>query len=73
MNYLEYLLEWMVMHRGKIIGVLVGLSISLSVIFWGFLKTLFIVVCVVLGYLGGKQLDDQVDIKDRLLRLLGER
>jgi len=70
---LEFFLEWMLMHRGKIIGVLVGLLLSLSMIFWGILKTLLIVVCVVLGYLGGKQLDDQVDIKERLLRLLRER
>ncbi len=73
MDNLELFLEWMLMHRGKIIGVLVGLMLSLSVIFWGILKTLLIVVCVVLGYLGGKQLDDQVDIKERLLRLLRER
>jgi uncharacterized membrane protein len=73
MDSLEFILEWMLMHRGKIIGVLVGLLISLSVIFWGVLKTLLIVVCVVIGYFGGKQLDDRVDIKDRLLRMLGER
>ncbi len=70
---LEFFLEWMLMHRGKIIGVLVGLLLSLSMIFWGILKTLLIVVCVVLGYLGGKQLDDQEDIKERLLRLQRER
>ncbi|SFR02647.1 DUF2273 domain-containing protein [Desulfoscipio geothermicus] len=65
--------EWIMMHRGKILGTLVGLAVSLSVIYWGVLKTLFIAVCVGLGYLGGKQLDDRVDIKDKLLRLLGER
>lgn len=65
--------EWILMHRGKILGTLAGLIISLSVIFWGILKTLFIVICVVLGYLAGKQLDDQVDIRSMLLRLLGER
>jgi uncharacterized membrane protein len=65
--------EWIMMHRGKILGALVGLAVSLSVIYWGVLKTLFITVCVGLGYLCGKQLDDRVDIKDKLLRLLGER
>ncbi len=73
MDNLELFLEWMLMHRGKIIGVLVGLFLSLSVIFWGILKTLLIVVCVVLGYLGGKQLDDQVNIRERLLRMIRER
>lgn len=66
-------LEWIITHRGKILGALAGLLISLSVIFWGVLKTLLIVIFVVLGYLVGKQLDDRVDIKDLILRLLGER
>lgn len=72
MNY-HLLLEWMLTHRGKILGAMAGFAVSLLVIYWGILKTLFVVICVVLGYLGGKQLDDQVDIKGRLLRLLGER
>lgn len=67
------LLEWIVDNRGKIIGALIGLGISLSVIFWGILKTLLIIIFVFIGYYGGKQLDDQVDIKDKILRLLGER
>ncbi|MBF7082095.1 DUF2273 domain-containing protein [Desulfallas sp. Bu1-1] len=66
-------LEWIITHRGKILGALAGLLFSLSVIFWGFFKTLFIIVFVFLGYLVGKQLDDRVDIKDRILRFLGER
>jgi uncharacterized membrane protein len=66
-------LEWIITHRGKILGALSGLLFSLSVIFWGFFKTLFIIVFVFLGYLVGKQLDDRVDIKDRILRFLGER
>jgi uncharacterized membrane protein len=70
-NYL--FLEWIIAHRGKILGALAGLLFSLSVIFWGFLKTLFIIIFVCLGYLVGKQLDDRVDIKDRILRFLGER
>jgi len=67
------LLEWIVDNRGKIIGALIGLGISLSVILWGILKTLLIIIFVFIGYYGGKQLDDQVDIKDKILRLLGER
>lgn len=73
MDNLELILEWIIIHRGKIIGVVAGLLFSLSIIFWGILKTLLIVVCVVLGYLGGKLLDDRVDIKDRLIRILGGR
>jgi len=67
------LLEWIWDNRGKIIGALIGLGISLSIILWGILKTLLIIIFVFTGYYGGKQLDDQVDIKDKILRLLGER
>ncbi|WP_027363453.1 DUF2273 domain-containing protein [Desulfotruncus alcoholivorax] len=67
------LLEWILNNRGKIIGALVGLGISISIIVWGILKTLLIIIFVFLGYYGGKQLDDRVDIKDIILRLLGER
>jgi len=73
MDYLEFFLEWIFTHRGKIVGVLVGIFLSLSFIYWGILKTLLIAVCVGLGYWGGKQLDDKVDIKEQLLRLLRER
>ncbi|SFF93543.1 Uncharacterized membrane protein [Desulfotomaculum arcticum] len=69
----RFILEWILDNRGKIIGALIGLGISLSIILWGILKTLLIIIFVFIGYYGGKQLDDQVDIKDKILRLLGER
>ncbi len=69
----HYFLEWIMAHRGRILGASVGLAVSLAVIFWGLLKTLFIVLCVFLGFWCGKQLDERVDIKERILRLLGER
>lgn len=69
----RWILEWILDNRGKIIGALIGLGISLSVIWWGVLKTLLIIIFVFIGYYGGKQLDDQVDIKDKILRWLGER
>jgi len=69
----QLFMEWLTLHRGKIIGAATGLALGVSVILFGFFKTLFVAVCVVLGYLAGKQLDDRVDLKERILRLLGER
>lgn len=69
----ELFLEWMIIHRGKILGTTTGLLLGLSVIFLGVLKTLFIVICVILGYLAGKQLDDRIDIREKIIRLLSER
>jgi len=68
-----FFMEWITLHRGKIIGAAAGMAIGISVILFGVLKTLFVVICVALGYLVGKQLDDRVDIRDKILRLLGER
>ena len=65
--------EWIMIHRGKLLGAAAGLAIGVSVVIFGVLKTLFVTICVVLGYLAGKQLDDRVDIRDKLSRLLGER
>lgn len=64
---------WVLDHRGKLLGALAGLFFSLSVIYWGFFKTLFIIIFVTIGYLVGKQLDDQVDFKDMLARFFRER
>jgi len=68
-NY-ESISEWLNTHRGKIIGIFVGLLLSISFILWGVLKTFLIIICVSLGYFCGKQLDNQVDIGEWLLRLL---
>ncbi len=68
-----FFMEWITLHRGKIIGAAAGLTLGVSIIIFGVIKTFFVAVCVVLGYLAGKQLDDRVDIKERILRLLGER
>ncbi|KJS14175.1 MAG: small integral membrane protein [Peptococcaceae bacterium BRH_c8a] len=66
-------IEWITLHRGKILGAVAGLAVGISIILFGVLKTFFVAICVVLGYLAGKQLDDRVDIRDKILRLLGER
>ncbi|MDD3364471.1 MAG: DUF2273 domain-containing protein [Syntrophomonas sp.] len=50
-------------HRGKTIGVLLGLAASILFISYGFWRTIFIVFCIVVGYLIGKKLDENADLE----------
>lgn len=49
-------------HRGKALGVFFGLIAAILVVSYGFLKTLFIMVCIGLGYFIGKKVDEKQDI-----------
>jgi uncharacterized membrane protein len=53
-DWLDYL--WRE-HRGKLIGVILGLLFGIVTATWGFGKALFIAVCAVAGFLIGRLLD----------------
>lgn len=53
----KILLYLMEEHRGKTIGILLGLVASILFIAYGFWRTLFIILCIVLGYYIGKKFD----------------
>lgn len=46
-------------HKGKMIGVILGLLVGLLIILFGFWKALFIITCIVIGYLIGKRFDEE--------------
>jgi len=50
-------------HRGKVIGVCLGLLASILFINYGFLRTLFIIACILLGYFIGKKIDENANIE----------
>lgn len=66
----EKLMEIFSHHRGKTIGILVGLFFSIFVIWIGIIKTLFISLCVYLGYFIGKKVDDKEDFLVLLDKIL---
>ena len=55
----EWLRELAQNHRNKVIGGLGGLIFALLVIRFGFLWTVFILICCGIGYWVGKRLDDE--------------
>ncbi|MDP4092054.1 MAG: DUF2273 domain-containing protein [Bacillota bacterium] len=58
-------------HRGGINGALVGLVIAVAFLLLGFFRTLFIAICVGIGYYIGKRIYEDKDyIKNLLDRVL---
>ena len=56
---LEKILTDLVTHHwGKTLGILLGLLFGILVIFIGLLETVFITICIFIGYLVGKRLDE---------------
>ncbi|KYH31659.1 DUF2273 domain-containing protein [Neomoorella mulderi] len=60
-------------HRGKLIGVSLGLIFGLLTAIWGFGKALFIGLCVALGYLIGCRLDQGRGWQGIWKRFFGDR
>lgn len=57
-------------HSGKISGVVIGLLVGVLIIVFGFFRTLFILLCAVIGYVIGKRIDEKEDIMDVIDKLL---
>lgn len=57
-------------HSGKIIGLVTGFLVGIFILVFGFLHTIFVMICMVAGYLVGKRIDEKEDIMDILSKLL---
>lgn len=57
-------------HSGKILGCAIGFFISIFVLMLGFFQTLFVVFCILAGYVVGKKIDEKEDLTDILDKLL---
>lgn len=60
-------------HRGKLLGIGLGLIAGILVVSYGFWKALFIIICIVLGYLVGKNIDERTDWDDWVQRVFKNR
>jgi len=67
----EKLLEFYNSHRGGINGALIGFVIAVVILIIGFFKTMFIALCVGIGYYIGKRISEDKDyIRNLLDRVL---
>ncbi len=69
MNY-ELLAEIWQSHSGKITGILVGMFLGVFILLFGFFQTMFVMLCMIAGYVVGKRIDEKEDIMDILGKLL---
>lgn len=60
-------------HRGKTIGIILGLLASILFISYGFWRTLFIIFCIALGYFIGKRLDENKNFDQWLKQMFKDR
>ncbi len=60
-------------HRGKFVGAIIGLVIAVLVITIGFFKTVFIAICLIMGIIVGKRIDDNESIKELVGNLFREK
>lgn len=69
----KILLEWLLTHRGKVLGVVIGFAFGMSAIIFGIVKTFFVTLCIVAGYFLGKNLDEKIDLREKLFKFFKER
>jgi len=67
MNLKENLIEFYTSHRGGLNGAAVGFIAAVAVLIMGFVKVLFISVCMGIGYYIGKRLYEDKDYLKNLL------
>ncbi|WP_366922481.1 DUF2273 domain-containing protein [Metallumcola ferriviriculae] len=70
MDWYEIIAELWNNHRGKFLGIIIGLTFGLLTALVGFWQTLFISICIVIGYLIGKRMDENESFREILERIL---
>lgn len=48
--------EYYLTHKAELLGALIGLIIAIVILSIGFFKTIFVVICMFIGYIVGKKL-----------------
>jgi len=60
-------------HRGKAIGIVLGLLASILFISYGFWRTIFIIVCIALGFFIGKKIDENKNFDQWLKQIFKDK
>ncbi|NLK00509.1 MAG: DUF2273 domain-containing protein [Clostridia bacterium] len=70
MGWNDLFQEIMKNHRGKAIGILLGLILGLFTVVLGFFKTFLVAICISIGYILGRRVDDDEDFKNWIDKIL---
>ncbi len=60
-------------HRGKLIGVVVGLVGAVLILTFGFWRSLCVIFCIVVGYFIGKRIDDNQSFDSLIKKFMGDK
>ncbi len=60
-------------HRGKALGILLGLIASILFISYGFWRSLFVIFCIILGFFIGKKIDENQSFDNWLRQMFKDR
>lgn len=69
MDWEKILYELLTKHKGKTLGVLLGLIFGLLAAIFSFLKAVFISICIAGGYFVGRRIDENVNFRDVMDRM----
>ncbi|MGI5891370.1 MAG: DUF2273 domain-containing protein [Bacillota bacterium] len=73
MDWAKLLLYLLENHKGKIIGVILGLLFGICIVAGGFWAAVVILVCILVGYYLGKKSDDKVDFKEVVEKIFNKQ
>lgn len=59
-------------HRGKLLGIILGLCFGLVAAIFGLFKAIFITLCIIVGYFLGKRADEHKNFKNLLEKLFDD-
>lgn len=65
----EQLLNYLDKYRGRVIGIALGLILGWMILHYGWLATLFWIICIGVGYIIGKRIDEHESWQDVLERI----
>lgn len=60
-------------HRGKVIGISAGLLGAVLILTFGFWRSLFVIFCIVVGYIIGKRIDDHKGFDSFIKKFMGDK
>jgi len=66
---LEKLLGCLEAYKGRTIGIILGLVIGWMILHYGWLATFFWIICITVGYIIGKRVDESEDWREILERI----
>ncbi|MHB1421545.1 MAG: DUF2273 domain-containing protein [Bacillota bacterium] len=73
MDWSNFIAEMWTSHRGRLLGVLLGLVFGILVVTVGFWKALFVSLCIVAGYTLGKRVDEEGNLRGWMERIFGDK